>query len=207
MQKYWSGLPFPSPGDLPDPGIKPGSSADSLPSEPPGKPIGLKWLKPNKKMIRCQCEFWVLGESLGNLFIASVMLWLLWIRTQECGELVASITALARWYFWTGVIFPGRWVGLCEYVTVMVLLSICYVPGAVSVWWGTARWDPCFSSSGRCWVGSSFISLKILWSAEWGTSPCLGVLWGLNEKVLWRLYKVLLFILSTLHPLHLWAVT
>ena len=26
-QEYWSGLPFPSPGDLPDPGIKPGSSA------------------------------------------------------------------------------------------------------------------------------------------------------------------------------------
>ena len=40
-QEYWSGLPFPSPGDLPDPGIKPGSSAlqtDSILSEPPGKP-------------------------------------------------------------------------------------------------------------------------------------------------------------------------
>ena len=36
-QEYWSGLPFPSPGDLPDPGIKPRSSAlqaDSLLSEP-----------------------------------------------------------------------------------------------------------------------------------------------------------------------------
>ena len=42
-QECWSGLPFPSPGDLPDPGIEPGSSAlqaDSLPSEPPGKPEG-----------------------------------------------------------------------------------------------------------------------------------------------------------------------
>ena len=40
-QEHWSWLPFPSPGDLPDPGIKPGSpalQADSLPSEPPGKP-------------------------------------------------------------------------------------------------------------------------------------------------------------------------
>ena len=39
-QEYWSGLPFPSPGDLPNPGIKPGSpalQADALPSEPPGK--------------------------------------------------------------------------------------------------------------------------------------------------------------------------
>ena len=40
-QEYWSGKTFPSPGDLPHPGIKPGSpasQADSLPSEPPGKP-------------------------------------------------------------------------------------------------------------------------------------------------------------------------
>ena len=40
-QEYWSGLPFLFPGDLPDPGIEPGSltlQADSLPSEPPGKP-------------------------------------------------------------------------------------------------------------------------------------------------------------------------
>ena len=39
-QEYWSEQPFPSPGDLPDPGFKPGSPAlqtDSLPSEPPGK--------------------------------------------------------------------------------------------------------------------------------------------------------------------------
>ena len=41
-QEYQSGLPFPSPGDLPNPGIEPRSptlQADALPSEPPGKPI------------------------------------------------------------------------------------------------------------------------------------------------------------------------
>ena len=41
-QEYWSGLLFPSPGDLPDPGIEPGFPAlqtDALPSEPPEKPI------------------------------------------------------------------------------------------------------------------------------------------------------------------------
>ena len=40
--EYWSGLLFPSPGDLPDPGIEPGSPAlqvDSLPFEPAGKPL------------------------------------------------------------------------------------------------------------------------------------------------------------------------
>ena len=39
-QQYWNGLPFPSPGDLPDPGIEAGSptlQADASPSEPPGK--------------------------------------------------------------------------------------------------------------------------------------------------------------------------
>ena len=39
-QWYWIGLPFLSPGDLPDPGIEPGSptlQADTLPSDPPGK--------------------------------------------------------------------------------------------------------------------------------------------------------------------------
>ena len=43
-QDYWSGLPFPSPGDLPDPGIEPRYSAMqavALPSEPPGKPFSL----------------------------------------------------------------------------------------------------------------------------------------------------------------------
>ena len=40
--EHWSGLSFPSPGDLPNPGIKPRSSTlqvDSLPAEPPGKPL------------------------------------------------------------------------------------------------------------------------------------------------------------------------
>ena len=43
-QEYWSGLPFPSPGDLPNPGIEPRSpalQADALTSEPPGKPVGV----------------------------------------------------------------------------------------------------------------------------------------------------------------------
>ena len=43
-QENWSGMSFSSPGDLPDPEIKPGSPAsqlDSLLSEPPGKPHGV----------------------------------------------------------------------------------------------------------------------------------------------------------------------
>ena len=45
-QEYWSGLPFPSPEDLPNPGIEPGSpalQADSLVSEPQGRSLGSFW--------------------------------------------------------------------------------------------------------------------------------------------------------------------
>ena len=56
-QEYWNGLPFPSPGDLPDPGIKPTSLALAggfFSTEPPGKPgrkkkdILLAWQQPSQ---------------------------------------------------------------------------------------------------------------------------------------------------------------
>ena len=53
-QEYWSGFPFPSPGDLPDPGIEPKSpalQADALPSEPPGKPQEVGALATSKFLI------------------------------------------------------------------------------------------------------------------------------------------------------------
>ena len=43
-KEYWSGLPFPPPGDLPDPGIKlmsPALAGGFFTSEPPGKPVNL----------------------------------------------------------------------------------------------------------------------------------------------------------------------
>ena len=52
-QEYWNGLPLPSPGDLPNPGIKPGSPAllaDSLPTELQGMPIFIlyQWVTKQK---------------------------------------------------------------------------------------------------------------------------------------------------------------
>ena len=57
--EYWSGYPFPSPGDLPNPGIEPRSPAlqvGSLPAEPQGKPL-------KKKIILC-IYFGCAGSSL-----------------------------------------------------------------------------------------------------------------------------------------------
>ena len=76
-QEYWSGLPFPSPGDLPDPGIEPGSptlEADALTSEPPGKPnnpaIPLLSMSPEKPELKKthvpQCSLQHYLQQLGR---------------------------------------------------------------------------------------------------------------------------------------------
>ena len=62
-QGYWGGLPLPSPGDLPNPGIKPKSltlKADALPYEPPGKlRLGKKfmYLIPRAQSVKKQILF------------------------------------------------------------------------------------------------------------------------------------------------------
>ena len=56
-QEYWSGLPFPSPGDLLDPGIEPRSptlQADALTSAPPGKPLNTRIQSLRKPPIETQ---------------------------------------------------------------------------------------------------------------------------------------------------------
>ena len=67
-QEYWSGLPLPPPGDLPNPGIKPLSSAspallvDSLPLSLLGSPF-IKWMHALEILIACNKDV-----SLSNLF-------------------------------------------------------------------------------------------------------------------------------------------
>ena len=53
-QEYWSGLPFPPPGDLPNPGIKlwsPALQADALPPKPPGKQLVVLIKQVNVKLL------------------------------------------------------------------------------------------------------------------------------------------------------------
>ena len=57
--EHWSGEPFPSPGDLPNPGNEPRSpalQADSLPAEPPGKPaaIGASYYSHHHLYLTCE---------------------------------------------------------------------------------------------------------------------------------------------------------
>ena len=67
-QEYWSGSPFPSTGDLLDPGIVPASPvfpADSLLSEPPGKPYGLA----QAGAVCCEWVERVTEEQAADLFV------------------------------------------------------------------------------------------------------------------------------------------
>ena len=65
--EYWSGQPFPSPGDLSNPGIEPRSPAlraDSLPAEPPGKPTPAEDLLNPQPLFTFLIRY--LGMSLGS---------------------------------------------------------------------------------------------------------------------------------------------
>ena len=56
-QEYWNGLPFPSPGDLPDPGIEPVSPALAgrfFTAEPPGKPPVIRYFPLKLKILVLQ---------------------------------------------------------------------------------------------------------------------------------------------------------
>ena len=64
-REYWSGLPFPSPGDLPNPGTKPSSpafQADSLPSEAPGR-----FIKSINALIH-KLTFWINSKQIVELY-------------------------------------------------------------------------------------------------------------------------------------------
>ena len=66
QQECWSGLPFPSPGDLPNPGIKPWSpalQADSLPTELCGKPIVLVY---TNEFLPVPENFWITDITNGE---------------------------------------------------------------------------------------------------------------------------------------------
>ena len=97
-QEYWRGLPFPSPGDLSDPGIKPGSptlQADSLPSEPPGKPDFLKW-KTLYLWVKCLVPELFLDTNRGAAVPLILANW-------SGGEATVGLRFLFGWS-WVGVI-------------------------------------------------------------------------------------------------------
>ena len=93
-QEYWNGFPFPSPGDLPDPGIESGSlklQADSLPSEPPGKPkAGFGWVISTSQNLRFLFCKWCVSVPGGGR---------VWHGEQHQGTVTPSYSFLP-FLFW-----------------------------------------------------------------------------------------------------------
>ena len=91
-QEYWSGLPCPRPGDLPEPGIKPASPANSLITEPPGKLKRRLWLI----NLRSQQIVFLMWISIIRLFNISKYILLLqvdiiyWVNITHQNNLNAS---------------------------------------------------------------------------------------------------------------------
>ena len=114
-QRHWSGLPFPSPGDFPDPGIEPrcpALQADSLPSEPPGKPhiwvisysiclwlISLSMI-PFGPAVLLQmakfCSFLWLNSIMLYIYTTSSLSFHLLMDTLSCFHVLAIVSNTAR---------------------------------------------------------------------------------------------------------------
>ena len=78
-RECWSGLPFPSPGDLPDPGIEPGSlhaaalAGRFFTTAPPGKPVLARWSEPKAGQSLSQSvERWCSGQPSPHLCLGVV---------------------------------------------------------------------------------------------------------------------------------------
>ena len=105
-QEYWSGFPFPSPGDLPNPGMEPVSptlQTDSLPSQPLGKP---NWLE--------HLFWWHLAKemSMQKFFAFSWILWVLYVFKMPGPYQIHDLWILS----------PILWVVLLLYYAYMYLI-------------------------------------------------------------------------------------
>ena len=133
-QECWSGWPFPSPGDLPNPGTEPtypALQADSLSSEPPGK------------LPSCRAEVYE-----GNCWLVEVREWS-WSQS-EWNEIIRSASGVGCWALFQGI-FPIqgskthllllRWI-LYQWVTWETLrsgLTLLHFRGTSFTWMGNGR--------------------------------------------------------------------
>ena len=101
-QEYWSLLPFPSPGDLPDPGIKPippALAGEFSTAEPQGKPSWLNAWMQNPLMRRADCIQWTMPFYTRDLSLADFAVdRLSWNKSSADTE--DSCICFGQWAFW-----------------------------------------------------------------------------------------------------------
>ena len=104
-QEYWSGLLFPSPGDLPNPGIKPWSSAlqaDSLPAEPPGKPCAqhIAWIKCYESYLALNTALLSETENMLSMWIPCISSRHIYLLFTFIDILVCCLVVLTLYIFY-----------------------------------------------------------------------------------------------------------
>ena len=112
-QEYWRGLPFPSPGDLPDPGIEPGPpslEADALTSEPPRKPYRMlmftQMFKFHKIFFRkVFSSHWTQVSTQKKKKSVSRVETL--CDFMDCNPPGSSVHGIFRQEYWSGLPFPS----------------------------------------------------------------------------------------------------
>ena len=127
-QGYWSGLPSPSPGDLPNPGIEPRSpalQADSSLSEPPRKPWWYKWtyLQNRKRFKDWEHKIMVAtGKGWGLWKIMHTMLYLKWITNKD---ILYHTRNSAQCYVpaWMGGGFREEWIQVYIWLSPFTLFT------------------------------------------------------------------------------------
>ena len=117
-QEYWSGSPFPSPGDRPKPGIEPRSpvlQADTLPSEPPGKSCLVKVKVKSLSYVRLFARPWTVAYqalrslSVHGIFQARVLEWVAisFSRGSSQPSDQTRVSCIVRWVLYHQAIWEA----------------------------------------------------------------------------------------------------
>ena len=109
--EYWSGLLFPPPGDLPDPGIEPRSpalQADSLPFEPPGKLASAQ--KTNEKLL---ASAYASFQTVPSTSFMTFPPFLGRAGVTELGKMTGQIRLVAGWRHSSSASLTSTWASAC----------------------------------------------------------------------------------------------
>ena len=99
-QEYWSGLPFPAPEDLPNPGIEPGFptlEADTLTSEPPGKPSGTLSIRSNSSRDASYSANELCVWELAKVWKLGMRWWQLYLTIVATVGMGNFLTKMRKW--------------------------------------------------------------------------------------------------------------
>ena len=110
-QEYWGGLPYPPPGDLPDPGIKPAflmspaMAGRSLPPVPPGKPVDENTIHPYAQLTLEKDPYVTIPKV--KVKVKSLSCVRLFVTPWTVAHQAPLSMGFSRQEYWSGLPFPS----------------------------------------------------------------------------------------------------